>query len=117
MTNIGGAAQVTYDGVTYNTDGEWDVEINQSKAEAKRASNGVIVTTEVPQISKATGKIFVDSQTDVASIIAARDVTVTIVSPTGRAVSFVNANFTGDGKYSFKDGVLEVEIQGNAQYV
>lgn len=112
MSIIGGPIQLIVDGESIDVGSdEFKFDPATPKREAVMGANGLIGHTEKGGMWMIEGKVHWFGQFDLAKVVNAKDITVSMPLATGQTVTLTGAVYTGDGTVGTDSGELAMKFE------
>jgi len=116
-----GTAHFKIQGTNYDSpvDGGFDITYyGGQKYEAEKTANGNTAITSKQILDQVSGDLYLyDSTFDPTPLVSATDVTITIQLVNGSVFVLRNAVYTGEGKFSTKEGTFAIQFDGNGTWM
>lgn len=103
---IGGAAYLKLDGVQHMSRGKWSYNHGMPTRETVYDGANAVGYVERPQEPFVQGDMTVPASLDVAKLVTADDVTLTLELDNGNVVVLRNAWFAADGTVDVEEGMI-----------
>lgn len=108
-----GLIQLQVDGAIFDAKGKFTYNLGLPKREPIVGSDGVHGYKETPQVAFIEGAITDRGTLDVAAMIKATDLTVTLKAGNGKTISLGQAWFAGDGNVDTEEAEIAVRWEAN----
>lgn len=112
-----GLIQIQVDGEIFDAKGAFTYNLGAPLREAIIGSDGVHGYKETPQPGMIEGVITDRGNLKLASVVNARDVTVTLTLGNGKVISLGEAWYAGEGTGNTEEGEIAVRWQGTAKEI
>lgn len=109
---VGGIIQFQIGGVVRDAKGSFTYNLGHPKREAVAGADVVHGYKEMPQASSIEGVITDRGNLDVAELVTARDIMVTLELGNGKTIALADAWYAGDGNITTEEGEIEVRFEG-----
>ncbi len=112
---VGGLIALKIDGNQYKAKGNFTYNLGRAKREGVIGAEAVHGYKETPQLAFVEGEITDDSELDLATLLDATDVVVTLQLGAGDKVIVLNhAWFAGDGTGNTEEGNIAVRFEADS---
>ena len=112
QTPIGGIIFLKIDGTRYSAKGAWSYNLGRAKKEFVIGADAVHGYKTLPQIAFVEGAITDRSDIDLAALVDATDITVTLELANGKTVVLHHALQAGDGTGNTEEGEIALRFEG-----
>ena len=112
-----GTARISVDGITYSSNGEFDIKIQNEKFETMVDEAGNIHTTSTNVVSSIGGSLYLTAELTPDVITYAKDATIQVELKDGRVALLSHGVYVGDGAVNPKDGTFEVSFEGVGKWL
>lgn len=110
----GGIIQLQVGGVLHDAKGSFTYNLGRAKREAIVGADGVHGFKETPQPAFVEGEITDRGTLDLAALVLAQDVTVTLTLANGKIIVLRDAWFAGDGTGNTDEGNVPVRFEAKS---
>lgn len=112
-----GIIYVKVDGRQYDAKGAYTYNLGKPKRDAIIGSDGVHGYKETPQVAFIEGAVTDSDDLDLASLVTADNVTVTLELNNGKVVTLSNAWFASEGSGKTDEGEIAVRFESRREAV
>lgn len=114
MTNaVGGTIYIAVNGQNLRAKGNWTYNLGLPKREAIVGADGVHGYKTMPQVAYIEGTTTDRGDVDLADLVGATDVTVTLDLANGKTIGLFSAWFAGDGTGTTEEGEFNVRFDSS----
>lgn len=106
-----GIIYVKVDGKQYDAKGAYTYNLGKPKRDAIIGADGVHGYKETPQVAFIEGAVTDSDELDLATLVTADNVTVTLELNNGKIITLSRAWFAGDGTASTEEAEIPVRFE------
>jgi hypothetical protein len=114
MKRVGGLIAFKIDGNQYKAKGNFSYNLGRVKRDGVIGAEAVHGFKETPQLAFIEGEITDDIDLDLATLLDATDVTVTLQLGSGKVIVQNHAWFAGEGTGQTEDGNIQVRFESDS---
>lgn len=111
---VGGLIALKIDGNQYNAKGNFTYNLGKPKREGVVGAEAVHGFKETPQLAFVEGEITDNDGLDLATLLDATDIVVTLELGTGKVIVLNHAWFAGDGTGNTEEGNIAVRFEADS---
>jgi hypothetical protein len=108
---VGGLISLKIDGDQYNAKGNFTYNLGRPKRDGVIGADGVHGFREEPQLAFMEGEITDNDGLDLATLLDATDVTVTLQLGSGKVIVLSHAWFAGEGTGNTEEGNIAIRFE------
>lgn len=111
---VGGLISLKIDGNQFNAKGNFTYNLGRAKREGVIGAEAVHGFKEAPQLAFVEGEITDNDGLDLATLLDATDVVVTLQLGTGKVIVLNHAWFAGDGTGNTEEGNIAIRFEADS---
>ena len=110
-----GIIYVKVDGKQYDAKGAYTYNLGKPKRDAIIGADGVHGYKETPQVAFIEGAVTDSDELDLATLVTADNVTVTLELNNGKIITLSRAWFAGDGTASTEEAEIPIRFESKSR--
>jgi|GEM_PF-2878906 len=107
-----GLKKLTINGVTYPTQGSFELQVSHDKKEPIIGNGGLVGHKIEPVAGSIKGDLIIEDETKIKNILDVDGATIMAETRNGKIFILSDATHTGDGNFNTEDNKLPVEFTG-----